>query len=77
MSATEVSIYVRQIDVDHIRTADYAVRLDSDIVSTRFGYDVRMQGTLDEMLAVIGRAHEQLLAIQAARFAAASEETDG
>ena len=77
MSATEVSIYARQIDVDLIRTADYAVRLDSDIVSTRLGDDVKMQGTLDEMLAVIGRAHEQLLAIRAARIAAASEETDG
>jgi hypothetical protein len=45
-----------------------------DIVSVDFDLRTGMQGTLAEMLTVIGRAHEQLLAIQAERQAA--EATD-
>jgi hypothetical protein len=68
--STTVTIHVADL-VD----SPYAYVHDSsneqkDIVSVNFDLRTGMQGTLADMLTVIGRAHEQLLAIQADRQAA-------
>lgn len=75
MGATSTTVFVRDIDLDAIDTRDSTLG-DHDLVHVDLDRVTTIQGTLDEMLAVIGQVHEQLLAIQAERDEAAREAAD-
>jgi hypothetical protein len=62
-----IDLTLQDLAIGDITAKDLTRRHGSDLARLQLDPSVRILGTLDELLAVIGRAHEQLLAIQAAR----------
>jgi hypothetical protein len=74
VSVARICLHASRINVDAMEAGDHLVipKYRRDLAYIDVDDYITIQGTLDEMLAVIGRAHEQLLAIQAARAEAAA-----
>jgi hypothetical protein len=60
------NLHLRDVDMNRIRVDDCSFGNEDLVVAVRIG-DLSLLGTLDRAKVVIGRAHEQLLAIDAAR----------